>query len=117
MKVFRKWMALKANINNYLYWTIEENSKKKYILWYVGWRGDSVEKAISLVLYLKNYKVSSLYSHHIISSADLGGSSNYSKETLLNKAVLILKTEVAKVFMTTEIAHELVDPNPKDYEK
>jgi len=28
-----------------------------------------------------------------------------------------LKTEVAKVFMTTEIAHELVDPNPKDYEK
>jgi len=29
----------------------------------------------------------------------------------------ILKTEVAKVFMTTEIAHELVDPNPKDYEK
>jgi len=30
---------------------------------------------------------------------------------------LILKTEVAKVFMTTEIAHELVDPNPKDYEK
>jgi len=61
--------------------------------------------------------VSSLYSHQIISSADLGGSSNYSKETLLNKAVLILKTEVAKVFMTTEIAHELVDPNPKDYEK
>jgi len=30
---------------------------------------------------------------------------------------LTLKTEVAKVFMTTEIAHELVDPNPKDYEK
>jgi hypothetical protein len=28
-----------------------------------------------------------------------------------------LKTEVAKVFMTTAIAHELVDPNPKDYEK
>jgi len=28
-----------------------------------------------------------------------------------------LKTEVAKVFMTTEFAHELVDPNPKDYEK
>jgi len=30
---------------------------------------------------------------------------------------LTLKTEVAKVFMTTAIAHELVDPNPKDYEK
>jgi len=29
----------------------------------------------------------------------------------------ILKTEVAKVFMTTEVVHELVDPNPKDYEK
>jgi hypothetical protein len=28
-----------------------------------------------------------------------------------------LKTEVAKVFMTMEITHELVDPNPKDYEK
>jgi len=28
-----------------------------------------------------------------------------------------LKTEVAKVFMTTVIDHELVDPNPKDYEK
>jgi len=30
---------------------------------------------------------------------------------------LTLKTEVAKVFMTTAIVHELVDPNPKDYEK
>jgi len=28
-----------------------------------------------------------------------------------------LKTEVAKVFMTTAIAHELVDPNPKDCER
>jgi len=28
-----------------------------------------------------------------------------------------LKTEVAKVFMTTVIDHELVDPNLKDYEK
>ena len=54
-------------------------------------------------------------SYQIISSADLGGSSNYSKEIILK--CLILKTEVAKVFMTTEIAHELVDPNPKDYEK
>jgi len=50
--------------------------------------------------------------HQIISSADLGGSSNYSKENILKCS--ILKTEVAKVFMTTEIAHELVDPNPKD---
>jgi len=54
--------------------------------------------------------------YQIISSADLGGSSNYSKENNLNDSS-ILKTEVAKVFMTTEIAHELVDPNPKDYEK
>jgi len=54
--------------------------------------------------------------HQIISSADLGGSSNYSKETFL-KTNSTLKTEVAKVFMTTEVAHELVDPNPKDYEK
>ena len=53
--------------------------------------------------------------HQIISSADLGGSSNYSKETIYSW--LTLKTEVAKVFMTTAIAHELVDPNPKDYEK
>jgi len=28
-----------------------------------------------------------------------------------------LKTEVAKVFLTTVIDQELVDPNPKDYEK
>jgi len=28
-----------------------------------------------------------------------------------------LKTEVAKVFTTTEVGRELVDPNPKDYEK
>jgi len=54
--------------------------------------------------------------HQIISSADLGGSSNYSKEKL-NFNCSTLKTEVAKVFMTTVIAHELVDPNPKDYEK
>ena len=66
-------------------------------------------------LVILNYKVSSLNWYQIISSADLGGSSNYSKETFLNCSTL--KTEVAKVFMTTEIAHELVDPNPKDYEK
>jgi len=53
--------------------------------------------------------------HQIISSADLGGSSNYSKEN--NFFSTTLKTEVAKVFMTTAIVHELVDPNPKDYEK
>jgi len=57
-----------------------------------------------------------LNSHQIISSADLGGSSNYSKETN-NSKCSTLKTEVAKVFLTTEIAQELVDPNPKDYEK
>jgi len=28
-----------------------------------------------------------------------------------------LKTEVAKVFLTTVIDQELVDPKPKDYEK
>jgi len=54
--------------------------------------------------------------YQIISSADLGGSSNYSKETHLKRSST-LKTEVAKVFMTTAIAHELVDHNPKDYEK
>jgi len=54
--------------------------------------------------------------YQIISSADLGGSSNYSKKTHLKRSST-LKTEVAKVFMTTAIAHELVDPNPKDYEK
>jgi len=56
-----------------------------------------------------------LNSPQIISSADLGGSSNYSKEKQFISSTL--KTEVAKVFMTTEIAHELVDPNPKDYER
>jgi len=60
----------------------------------------------------KNNKVQGLNLHQIISSADLGGSRNYSKEIIFNCS--ILKTEVAKVFMTTEIAHELVDPNPKD---
>jgi len=60
-----------------------------------------------------------LNTYQIISSADLGGSSNYSKEKTQLEFFLCstLKTEVAKVFMTTEIAHELVDPNPKDYEK
>jgi len=42
--------------------------------------------------------------YQIISSADLGGSSNYSKENNLFSSTL--KTEVAKVFMTTVIAHE-----------
>jgi len=51
----------------------------------------------------------------IISSADLGGSSNYSKEQ--NFQSFALKTEVAKVFLTTVIDQELVDPKPKDYEK
>jgi len=58
-----------------------------------------------------------LNERELVSSADLGGSSNYSKETTLKNCSSTLKTEVAKVFMTTEIAHELVDPNPKDYEK
>jgi len=57
-----------------------------------------------------------LNTYEIISSADLGGSSNYSKE-INTSYCSTLKTEVAKVFMTTAIAHELVDPNPKDYEK
>jgi hypothetical protein len=60
-------------------------------------------------------KGQSLNSPQIISSADLCGSSNYSKENEIKSSTL--KTEVAKVFMTTEIAHELVDPNPKDYER
>jgi hypothetical protein len=61
-----------------------------------------------------------LNTYQIISSEDLGGSSNYSKEIHkygMQIPCSTLKTEVAKVFMTTEIAHELVDPNPKDYEK
>jgi len=53
--------------------------------------------------------------YEIISSADLGGRSNYSKEK--NQNHFSLKTEVAKGFMTTVIDHELVDPKMKDYEK
>jgi hypothetical protein len=45
---------------------------------------------------------------------DTSSTSNYSSCT---GACFALKTEVAKVFMTTVIDHELVDPNPKDYEK
>jgi len=52
----------------------------------------------------------------IISSADLGGSSNYSKGTHSFKCST-LKTEETKVFLTTVIAQELVDPKLKDYEK
>jgi len=62
-----------------------------------------------------NDKARGLNLRQIISSADLGGSSNYSKETF--SFCSTLKTEVAKVFMTTAIAHELVDPNPKDCER
>jgi len=36
---------------------------------------------------LKNEKVQGLNLHQIISSADLGGSSNYSKETNLRKLI------------------------------
>ena len=36
---------------------------------------------------------------------------------LNNQICSTLKTEVAKVFTTTEVGRELVDPNPKDYEK
>jgi len=64
---------------------------------------------------VRNDKVQGLNLHQIVSSADLGGRSSYSKETTHRSSTL--KTEVAKVFMTTEVAHELVDPNPKDYEK
>jgi len=53
--------------------------------------------------------------YEIISSEDLGGSSNYSKGKFQN--CFSLKTEVAKGFMTTVIDHELVDPKMKDYEK
>jgi len=53
--------------------------------------------------------------YEIISSADLGGSSNYSKGKI--SFCFSLKTEVAKGFMTTVIDHELVDPKMKDYEK
>jgi len=55
--------------------------------------------------------------YKIFSSADLGGSSNYSKEILNNITHNTLKTEVAKVFLTTVIDQELVDPKLKDYEK
>jgi len=37
-------------------------------------------------LKIKNEKVQGLNLHQIISSADLGGSSNYSKETIFRKA-------------------------------
>jgi len=39
------------------------------------------------------------------------------KRKLNNQICSTLKTEVAKVFTTTEVGRELVDPNPKDYEK
>jgi len=51
----------------------------------------------------------------ITSSADLGGSSNYSKGIQIQCSTL--KTEETKVFLTTVIAQELVDPKLKDYEK
>jgi len=42
---------------------------------------------------------------------------NLRKAFSKKKGLSTLKTEVAKVFTTTEFARELVDPNPKDYEK
>jgi len=70
--------------------------------------------------YTQQWESAGVGPHEIVSSADLGGSSNYSKESrppYEDYACFALKTEVAKVFMTTVIDHELVDPNPKDYEK
>jgi len=58
-----------------------------------------------------------LNTYQIISSVDLGGRRIIKKKKIKNFLCSTFKTEVAKVFMTTEIAHELVDPNPKDYEK
>jgi len=52
----------------------------------------------------------------IVSSADLGGSSNYSKGLRCVERST-LKAEEMKVSLTTAIAQGLDDPKLKDYEK
>jgi len=95
-------MALKHKYILILYRWDKKIFKKKKSHQRVGVRGDCKEA------FLVKGSVA-------FSSADLGGSSNYSKEFFFK--YYTLKTEVAKVFLTTVIDQELVDPKLKDYEK
>jgi len=107
MKKFRKWMALKTSRDLYRI-KKKKHRKKRHIFSFVGGRGGSLSKN-------NNDKASGVGLREITSSADLGGSSNYSKG--IQTQCSTLKTEETKVFLTTVIAQELVDPKLKDYEK
>jgi len=71
MKKFRKWMALKTSRDLY---RIKKKKQKRHIFSFVGGRGGSLSNN-------NNDKASGVGLREITSSADLGGSSNYSKGT------------------------------------